>query len=65
MHVTTIKATVRKSIEMRGGWYTMETSAEADVTEDESSTWQDCQNELITDLRSQVNAHFAQVFPKK
>ncbi len=65
MHVTTIKATVRKSIEMRGGWYTMEASAEADIAESEAKKWQECQNQLITDLRSQVNTHFNQVFPKK
>ena len=65
MHVTTIKATVRKSIEMRGGWYTMEASAEADIAKSESRKWRERQNELITDLRSQVNDHFNQVFPKK
>ena len=55
MQVKTISATVRKALEMQGGWYTVELAAEATLTKAESKDWEEHQADLVMYLREDVS----------
>ena len=54
MKVTRITATVRKAREVQGGWYTVELGAEADLTDEESESWEEHQADLVKLIREDV-----------